>query len=565
MGLISNIESFLSRLFSHDPEVARRRAELKKLHALLADYRPPYYRPKQNLVLPGFANAVYIFAAQLRPLAELARATVASADVRASQRFFDYLIDTRLTQAARERKEALSYDGMADRVGSSLDPERDIDSFSQEFQTLLREIEAASPRELNFELSEVERFIELCRHDYERILGLFDPGISLDAPDRRPEFSAIAGDQVLPELIDLHYVTEGFMFSDQLKQNLFRLLERRNPGGVDEARRRKLDKICAQLDRMLSDRLHKDLILSLIRAIKGDPHYTPATPRERRDFVDSYRRRLAQQFEHDRERIQRERHESAITSDIRSLFGEVDILEVDGYDDDADSFLRRESPMSFQWIKPIRILKTFVALVFEPSLKEAIKRVLVEGYFDNKNFQNNLANILYQCERSGGRITDFEDQMTGSGRISIVAMRRYIEEMRRGKDIEPFLKRLVEAINGRAKEIVEDESGLFAMLGDALADLLADYRKASPDLVTNIRTLAGGRNREIMAQLLAGRDRILLLVKVMRNFTFVKTPAPGAAAGRPAEGEAVGPAPMEPASAEPEVLDEEGLESLDDV
>jgi hypothetical protein len=62
------------------------------------------------------------------------------------------------------------------------------------------------------------------------------------------------------------------------------------------------------------------------------------------------------------------------------------------------------------------------------------------------------------------------------------------------------------------------------MLGDALGELLTDFKKSSPDLITNIRTLGGGRNREIIAQVQAGRECILVLVKIMRNFTSVKNP-----------------------------------------
>jgi hypothetical protein len=203
-------------------------------------------------------------------------------------------------------------------------------------------------------------------------------------------------------------------------------------------------------------------------------------------------------------------------------------------------------------VKPLRILKTFVLAAFDSSIKEPVKRLLVEGYFDNKGFQNNLANILYQCERSGGRIEEFEEQLLGNGRVSIVAMKRYVEELRRGKDIASFLNRLVDAINGRAKEIVEDEAGLFAMLGEALSELIADYKSPSPELVTNIRTFGGARNREIVAQIQAGRDRIATLVKVLRNFAYVKAPIPGSmAGGEPEAGPATAPgaAPRAPEDA----------------
>ena len=523
MGILERIKDWFARAFSQDPQETFRRAELRRLQGLIANLKPPYYRPKQNLVLPGFAHAIFHFHALLRPLAELARSTIANSDIRISQRYFDYLIDRRLPSAEQERKRFFSYDGMAERIQAALRPEEELDSVIREFQGFLGSLDALGSRAVNADLYEVERFIDLCRHDYERLIGLFDPSANLDDSRYKPDFAPVPGEQVLPELVDFYYLTESFVFSPQLKESVLRLLEKRQPDSFDETKKAKIDKLFAQLGKTVSDRLGKDILLALIRVIKEDPAFSPSTPRERRDFLEAYRLRLVTQFDKDRERILREQHESAIAADIRSLFGDAEILEVEGYDEEHDSFLRRESPNGFVWIKPLRILKTFIAGDFEPLLKEPVKRVLVEGYFDNKGFQNNLANILYQCERSGGRILEFEEQLKGNGRISLMAMKRYIEEMRRGKDIASFLNRLVDAINDKAREIVEDEVGLFAMLGESLGDLLSDFRRSSPDLVTNIRTLGGGRNREILAQVQGGRERIMVLVKIMRNFTFVKS------------------------------------------
>jgi len=531
MGIFRKIRDFFARLFARNPDEAKRRAELRRLGSLLEAMRPPYYRYKQNLVLPGFAKTVYQFCGLLRPLSELARATVANPDIRVSQRFFDYLVDCRLPSADQERKRYFAYEGMSERVHQALRAEDEIDTIAREFQDFLASLESLGSQAVNADLYEVDRFIELCRHDYERILGLFDPSASVDDPQYKPDFSAIPGEQALPEILDLYYLLDNFCFSLQLKENLFRLLEKRHTTGIEDAMRIKVDKLFTQLDRCLADKLHAGILLPLIRCTKDDPGYAPNTPRERKDFLAAYRRRLIVQFDKDRERILREQHETAIMADIRSLFGEIDVFEIEGYDEENDSYLRRESPNSFIWIKPLRILKTFITLQFAPTLAESIKRVLVEGYFENKNFQNNLANVLYQCERSGARISDFEEQVKGNGRVSIVAMKRYIEEMRRGKDISSFLTRLVDAINGRAREIVDDETGLFAMLGSALTDIVTDYRRSSPDLITNLRTLGGGRNKEIMGQIQAGRDRIGVLVKIMRNFTFVKAAPAGEFAG----------------------------------
>ena len=549
MGFLDKIKEWFPRLFARDPEESRRRAELRRLHTALAELRPPYYKAKQNLVLPGFGLAVFKFYSLLRPFAELVRATVANTDPKVSQRYFDYLIDCRLPTVEQERKRFFAYDGMAERVQSSLKPEEELETIRREFDSFLDSLDALGARTVDADLFVVDRFVDICRHDYERIIGLFDPSADLDDPRYKPDFVPVSGEQLLPELVDFYYLTESFSFSQQVKENVLRLLEKRRPAGFDAAQKGKVDKLFSLLEKALAERFGRETLLALMRVSKNDPAFTPSTPREHRDFLDAYRRRLVTQFDKDRERILREQHESAIAADIRSLFGDAEILEVEGYDEEQDSFLRQASPNGFIWIKPLRILKTFLAAQFEPQLKEAIKRILVEGYFDNKSFQNNLANILYQCERSLGRSAEFEEQLKGNGRVSLVAMKRYIEEMRRGKDIGSFLNRLVDSINGKAKAIVEDETGLFAMLEESLAALIADYKRSSPDLVTNIRTLGGGRNREIISQIQTGRERIAILVKVMRNFTSTKPLAtPEAVPPQPGAGPAEAAAPGHGAS-----------------
>jgi hypothetical protein len=542
MGFLSRIKEWFARVFSRDPEETRRKAELRRIHSVLAEVRPPFYRPKQNIVMPGFANAVLRFYYLIRPLAELARGTIASSDQKTSQRFFDYLIDCRLPEPEQERKRFFSYDGMSERVCASLRPDEELEAIMREFQAFLRSLEGLGSRAVNDDLYEVDRFIDLCRHDYERILGLFDPAASIEDPRYKPDFSPVAGEQALPEIVDFYYLTEGFLFSLPLKANILRLLSRRSAAASDDDRKGKIDKLFAQLESVASERLGKETLLSLIRSIRGEPFYSPPTPRERKDFLESYKRRLVLQFDKDRERMTRERHESAIAADIKSLFGEAPILEIEGYDEEHDAQLRRESPNGFTLIKPLRLLKSFVSAVFDPLLKESVKRVLVEGYFDNKAYQNNLANVLYQCERAGSRIAEFEEQLRGSGRVSLASMRRYLEEMKRGKDIASFLTHFVDTVNDRAKSIVEDETSLFAMLGEAIGELMADYRRSSPDLITNLHTLGGGRNKEIMGQIQAGRDRIAILVKIMRNFTFTRTPIQNAIADSAA---AVGPFPRD--------------------
>jgi hypothetical protein len=520
MGILQAILDFFRKIFGFDTGAD---GELKRIYSGIAHIKPPYYRFKNNLVMTGFAQDLYLFCQTLKPLMDLADRTLSHPDLRVSRRYFDYLVDLELPADERARKDSFVYEGMKVRLENAVKDEEEQAAIARDFQRFLKSVDALIDGRLNFDLYEVERFIEVCRHDWERMLGFFDPGASLDDARYRPDFQACAGEQVLPELIDAYYLLAGFSFSEALHAKTMRVFERHAPATA-ASQAGKISKLFSTLNKILSYRLSSDNLLALIRLSKRDALHQPDIKRERIDYVDQYRKRLVTQYERDRERLLRERHENAVSMDIRDLFGGAEVLALDGYNEENDSYLRRESPNGFTHVKPMSILKSFVKGVFEAQIKEAVKKILVEGYFDNKNFQNSLANILYQCDRTAARVEAFEEGLKGNNRVSIIAVKRYVEEMRHGKDIMPFLSKIVDEINYRAKEICEDETGLFQMLAEVLGELLSDYKKSSPDLVTNIRSLGGGRNKELLASLTEGRRRTEIFVRIMRNFAFIKMP-----------------------------------------
>ena len=525
MGILQAVIGFFRGLLGFDVGA---KGELKRIYSIVAHIKPPYYRFKNNLVMPGFAQDLYLFCQALKPLMDLADRTLAHPDLRVSRRYFDYLIDLELPADELVRKESFVYDGMKARIENAVKEDEEQEAIGRDFLRFLKSGDYLSNGTLNIDLHEVSRFIEVCRHDWERMLGFFDPGASIDDSRYRPDFQACDGEQVLPELIDAYYLLIGFSFSEPLLAKTMRVFERHAPATA-ASQAGKITKLFSTLNKILLYRLSSDNLLALIRLTKRDPIHEPDLRRERVDYIDEYRKRLVTQYERDRERLLRERHENAVSMDIQDLFGGTEVLALDGYNEDNDSYLRRESPSGFTHVKPMGILKTFVRGVFETQIKETVKKILVEGYFDSKNFQNSLANILYQCDRTGGRIDSFEEGLKGNTRVSVPAVRRYVEEMRHGKDIMPFLSKIVDEINYKAREICEDETGLFQMLSETLGELLADYKKPSPELVTNIRSLGGVRNKEILATLNESRRKTDTFVRIMKNFAFIK-PADSVAA-----------------------------------
>ncbi|GAB1456462.1 hypothetical protein MASR2M48_17700 [Spirochaetota bacterium] len=356
MGILKSIINFFRGLLGLDGGA---KGELKRIYASISHIKPPYYRFKNNLVMTGFAQDLYLFSQALKPLMDLADRTLAHPDLRVSRRYFDYLVDLDLPPDELAKKESFVYDGMKARLENAVKDNEEQELIGRDFQRFLRSVDALGDGNLNMDLYEVERFIEICRHDWERMLGFFDPGVSLDDTKYRPDFQSCAGEQMVPELIDAYYLLVNFTFSEALRIEIMRVFERHAPATA-ASQAGKITKLFTTLNKILSYRLSDENLLALIRLAKREAIFEPDVRRQRTDYVDEYRKRLITQYERDRERLLRERHENAVSMDIRDLFGNIEVLSLEGYSDENDSYLRRESPNGFTHVKPMAILKTFV-------------------------------------------------------------------------------------------------------------------------------------------------------------------------------------------------------------
>lgn len=519
MGIFRAFIEFFNNLFGIGN---RANSELKRVYSVIAHIKPPYYKLKGNIVSLGFAQDLFLFCQALKPLMNLADRTLAHPDVRVSTKYFEYLVDLELSPEDLNKKDIFTYDGMKSRMDNAVKDEAEIEAINLDFKKFLDGLDALDGSNINNILFEVERFIDICRHDWERVLGFFDPAASLEDKKYRPDFEPCSGELFAPELLDMHYLLDGFVFSEELKYRILKILVRFSPASAD-SQNIKIEKIFNTLNKILGQRLSSQNLLCLVQLTKQNPEYVPNIQRERKNYIEAYRKRLVSQYERDRERLIRERHETVLSRDIKELFGTMDVLSLDGYSDDTDAYLRRESPSGFTHVKAMSILKTYVHGIFEAQIKDSVKKLLVEGFFDNKNFQNNLANILFQCAKTIGRIEAFEEGLKTNSRISITALRRYVEEIRHGKDIQQFLSKLVEEINYKASDICVDETGLFQMLADVLGELLNDYKKPSPDLINNIRNIGGPRNKEILTMLGEAKKKTEIFVRIMQNLTNPKS------------------------------------------
>ncbi len=219
--------------------------------------------------------------------------------------------------------------------------------------------------------------------------------------------------------------------------------------------------------------------------------------------------------------MQREINENTIGGDLKSLFAGADPLEVPGYSEQLSSELAARDYKSFTRVKPLSILKSFILAHFEKSLRDPLKRLLIEGTFANRIFENMLNNTFYGCEGLYGRLRQLEESLAG-GALAVEKIKRFLSLHDQGKPVAPLVNKTVETIEQNVRKLVEEGCGYFYNLNVILGETLEDARQKSPALVSNVKDIAGRANKEYLAALAAGHANLQLFIKIMRNFTEIR-------------------------------------------
>ena len=520
-SLFEYLQDILLTLFAHNPEEKEKRRRLRALNEQLKKIRPPYFRRSSGQVLPGFAVSILNLALVLRPLREVFEKTIDNPDLKLAQRHKDYLITARLPENLQNLQASLSYTTLKKRVFDSQDPEKELEKLDNEIKQLLEGLSSGELRSFDNSYTVVSRLVTLCQHNFLPMLRFFDPTLkSLDSADPAI-FQPVPGEEILQELLDFYFILAGFSYSESVEKNIGLLLERLSRERAEEAKAR-LKKVLLRLQKLLVESLGSDTVLILLRLIQKDPHYVPQTIQDEGSLLEAYKNRLQISFQRGKERIQQQLRELAVGEDLKRLFPGGQPEEIAGYSEEIEQALQDRDFDSFLHIRPLRILKNYIHCHFNKELKEPLKRLIVEGKFSNKIFENMLTRPYYQCSEMESKIIEFEEQLQGSGTQSVKKLPKYIELLDQGKPVHNMVATVLDTIEKESKRLIEEGANCFYNLFVTLMDILNDAKLKAPAKVTNIKYLTTGKSQDFLSRVTYGHNNLYLFTKIMKNFTTIR-------------------------------------------
>jgi hypothetical protein len=520
-GLIEYLQDIFFTLFVRDPEEKERRRRLRALYEELKKVRPLYFRRSSGQILPAFAISVLNLALVLRPLRDVFDKTIDNTDPKLAQRYKDYLVTARLPEELQNLQSSLSYVILKKRVFDSPDPETELEKIDSEIEQLLGGLSGAKFGRFDSSYTVVNRLVTLCQHNFMPMLRYFDPALkSLDSADPTI-FQPVPGEELLQEMLDFYFVLAGFTYSESAETNIGMLLERLSRERAEEAKAR-LRKVLLRLQKLLDESLGSDTILILLRLIQKDPHYVAQSIQEESSFLEAYKNRLRINYQRSKERIQQQLRELAVAEDLKRLFPRGQSEEIAGYSEEIEQALQERDFDSFLHIRPLRIIKNYIHSHFNKELKEPLKRLIVEGKFSNKVFENMLTRPYYQCSEMESKIIEFEEELQGSGTLSVNKLPKYIELLDQGKPVYNMVTTVLDTIEKESKKLIDEGANCFYNLFVTLLDILNDAKLKTPAKVTNIKYLTTGKSQDFLTRVTYGHNNLYVFTKIMKNFTTIK-------------------------------------------
>jgi hypothetical protein len=521
LKFLEYLQDLFLTLIGRDPRELEKRRRLRAVLEELRQLKPNYYRRGSRTVLPEFALSILELVSCLRPLRELFDRTACAEDTKLAQRYRDYTVVARLPAHLQDIYGTFSLANLRSRVLGATKPESELNRVERELQDFLGNLSDPEYYSFNTDYTAMQRLIDLCQHSFTHLLSLFDPDFDPANRDRESNFRPAPADEVLPELLDLYFIVGGLELSEGLERNLDCMLERLSRESAGEAKQR-THKILSQLRTLIGRDLSPAILLALIRSIKQDPEASPDVISEQHFYLDEFRSRLQEYYGKLSEKIQWELHESAVQEDLNRLFHGAELLEIEDYSEELARSLQEIDYDCFASIKPLRILKSFTAGYFERTLRDPLKRLIVEGKFENRIFQNMFTNTFFGCEGLMQKFVQLEENLNDTGPLSVKKLRHFLQMYQEGKPVQNIVAKQCEGIEKSLRRLLDEGANLFYNLCILLLEILNDTRQKTPEHVANIKSMAGSANEQFVASLSKGYDSLYLFVRIIKNFAQVR-------------------------------------------
>ncbi|MBR5402325.1 MAG: hypothetical protein IK102_11025 [Treponema sp.] len=523
MSFIQTISDFLESIFKRSSPEVQKKQQLKKLEAELRDVQPVVY--KNGNLQPNFAEAIYNLYKNTKLLDDLFINTVSSVDIPRQHRFEAQLILTGYTPEYQSIIENLSYAARKEAIlNEAQNTDREYIHQRTQCEKVIKELNSESFRRIDKDILSLRQLVDFCHIMFVPILQIFDLNFKPADFMYRPSWTEIPISKAVNLLEDLYYQISGMKITTSTADQVIALAQLRKGTMLSNDESGAYVACLKKINYIITKILPVERIKSMIRIAKQNVTYEPEvasyTGSPRQEFANIFQER----FDADEQRIKSEIQDEQITTEVSTLFKNIQVDTLFGYNTETNAMLQSTVTLSLQWILPMRILKTFLRIYMPEGVKGLLNDIVIEGFFNNPAYKSAFSTTVYAVINASAKLQEFEDSFGNDQHNSVAVMQSYVQDSHKDKDFYRKLEKMVLTANNEAHELMQTITTNLFTLYKYLGELLADSKKPSSEIISNLKVLMiSSRNKENTNTLEIQYPDWKIFFEIMKNYVIINS------------------------------------------
>lgn len=521
MNFIKAISEIFNSIFRRSSPEVQKKQQIKKLENEIREIQPAICR--NGMLLPNFGEALFALYKNTRNLDNLFSQTISLNNLQRQHRFEAQLIMTGYSIDDQEIIESLSFERRKQEVlEEEQNPDRVYIHQRKQLETVLKELNTEPFKKMDSDILNLRQFVEFCHYNYTPFLQSFDSNFLSGDMLYKPSYKEIPATKALNLLEDLYYQTSGLKITTSTADAVLALARLKKGSDLTESEQKNYVENIKKINYVLNKLLSPEKLKLLIRYCKQDGTYEPQVAKysgsPRQDFANM----LQSRFSADEQRIKSEIQDETISEEVHALFPERSLEEVGSYNQVMNSLLQTEVSMSFKWIFPLRILKTFLKVYVTDQTKSLLDDLVIEGFFNNPAYKTTFSSIVYSAINADKSIAAFEETFVQGQKNSISVLESYIHDSKKDKDFFKRLEKMVQEINDDAHNVLQQQVTNLLSLYRQVGELLEDSKKTSCEIISNLKALMmSSRNRDKTNFLEQKYPSWNIFFEIMKNYVII--------------------------------------------
>jgi len=494
----------LKRLFGGD---AAHRKAFRQLKRELSHARIDLYRIKHDLIQTGIAKLLYDVYKLTYPFKQVI--TLDSSTKRFLPSF-----DEGFVLSYHDEAEIELYNKLTEEYIKKLVTKYGVKKTTQYIEKLVKEyfdqFDTEKAKQINIVYTNFLGFVRFAKFDFYPILREFDPDLEEGNFIKKPSFGPAEGSFLRNDLLKLHKALYSFEVDKNLDEGMDIFKKVKNFEPISRNNFNKLKNLISTLQK-------NNYISLIIRAIDRNPAPIPADRVEQVNVMKSFSHKRRGDVYAFLSSIKNKIKEDSVSSLVSQLFSEEPLKRVKNYNEQKNDQFKNLGLPVYEYVGPLNYVKAFITDKYKVYINDVINELIVSGIFINKEVLNDLSNSYYALNSHLKQITEFDNELDTEGSHSRT-IKRLLYTVKKDTNSRNILEKSITMINTKAKILIDEEVMNIKQMAICLKNVLEDYKKKTPAIISNIKKLRMNNNAQFIEELLKAYKDIYLFLKLMGNF-----------------------------------------------